>query len=58
MSAYEHARYDDLCQRRSKNETLTPREQRELNRLDNLARDEWENSPPPRWLGGDYPDVF
>lgn len=59
MTAYESIRYQDLRQRvQVGNEVLTEKEQRQLNHLDAKARKEWENQEAPRWLGGDYPDVF
>lgn len=59
MTAYQRMRLEDLIQREQVNgETLSPKERRELNTLDNQARVEWEAAEPPKYLGGDYPDVF
>lgn len=58
MSAFEEARYCDYIERLSKGETLSAREQREYNYLYDHAVKEYENEPSPRFLGGDYPDVF
>ena len=58
MSAYDSARYYDLLERLSKGETLSLAEQAKFNRLDAVARREWENAPQPWLYGGDMADMF
>jgi hypothetical protein len=59
MNAYDAIRLEDLRQRQQvQGETLTTEELARLSRLEIAERLEWENEPPPCWLGGDFPDVF
>lgn len=58
MTAYQSADYDDLLQRKAREEQLTASEQSRFDRLDAQARQEWENKPQPFMYGGDYADVF
>ncbi len=59
MNAYHSMRLDDLGERKyAKGETLTAKEQRELNTLEAEARNEEENKPRSWAYGGDMLDVF
>jgi len=58
MTAHDSMRLDDLREREQvRGDVLTEQERRTLATLEAKAREDWENEPAPRWLGGDYSDL-